>query len=297
MSDASKDRVVLVTGAGKGLGRAFALAAAASGARVVVNNRQREGAADSAGAVAEEIKAAGGEAIAERSDIAAPGAAEAMVAAAKSAFGRLDALILNAGIRGDALRFEKTPRDAFDEIMTVNFTAQVDLVRAALPELNAGGAGRLVFVSSSAGMYGIGGFSPYSASKGAVRAFAGALAHEHRRGPLRVNVLAPYATTRMTEHALTGELGDTFRPEGCAPLAAWLADARCERHGELWVAGGGYIRRASMMEGAGGLIPDPITGDADLDAAASLDGAQDFGDGEASFRDLAERLMRAGGTR
>lgn len=288
--------VVLVTGAGKGLGRAFALACARAGMAVVVNNRIRPGQPDTAGEVAGEIRALGGEAHADHADITEAGAAGAMVRAALGVYGRLDSLILNAGVRGEPARFEKTPSEAFAEIMAVNFTAQADLVRAALPEIVKSPAGRIVFVSSSAGLYGIGGFTPYSASKGALMAFAGALAQEHRKGPVRVNVLAPYAKTRMTDAAFQGALGEAFPPEAAAPLAAWLAGPDCRSNGEIWVTGGQWARRAAMMEGEGGPLPaGPIETATAVEAAASMDGARGFPGAEQAFGDFAEAAMAARG--
>ena len=287
--------VVLVTGAGKGLGRAFARACADAGMAVVVNNRVRDGQPDSAADVVREIRDRGGEATVDHADIASDGAADAMIANAIASFGRLDALILNAGIRGEPARFEKTPAEAFREVMAVNFTAQADLVRAALPRLAESPAGRILFVSSSAGLYGIGGFTPYSASKGALMAFAGALAQEHRRGPIRVNVLAPYAKTRMTDTAFEGALGDLFSPEAAAPLAAWLAGAGAGSNGEIWVTGGNWIRRACMMEGVGGTVPSRITSPAIVAAASGMAAATGFAGAEAAFADFARMAMNEQG--
>jgi len=296
MTEARTERpVVLVTGAGKGLGRAFALACARAGQAVVVNNRIREGAPDGASEVVAEIRNMGGEAQADHSDITAEGAAAAMVDNALSAFGRLDGLVLNAGLRGDPARFENTSEAAFRDIMAVNFTAQADLVRAALPALTESPAGRILFVSSSAGLYGIGGFTPYSASKGALMAFAGALAQEHRKGPIRVNVLAPYAKTRMTDAAFQGALGDLFSPEGAAPLAAWLAGPEASSNGKIWVTGGRYARQAAMMEGEGAALPDIVRAEAEVARAAGLDGARGFPGAETAFGDFAKRAMKASG--
>ena len=286
----SGPRVTLVTGAGKGLGRAFALACAARGDRVIVNNRNRPGAPDSAAQVAAEIAARGGEAVAERSDIRDSGAAESMVGLALETWGRLDAVVFNAGVNGAAGRFLDTPDSEFEDVLATNFTAQTRLARRALPEIRRSPAGRLVFVSSSAGLYGVGGRTPYSASKAALTAFALALAHEERRGPARVNVLAPYADTRMTAGAFEGAAAERFTPENAAAPCAWLASADCSRNGEIWVAGGGFARRAAMMEGGGAALPaEPAA--ADFESAAALTGPQGHPGAEAAFMTFAKAAM------
>jgi NAD(P)-dependent dehydrogenase (short-subunit alcohol dehydrogenase family) len=248
-------RVTLVTGAGKGLGRAFALACAARGDFVVVNNRLRAGAPDSAQQVAQEITDLGGEAVAQTSDILDQDAADAMTDTALQTWGRLDAVVFNAGVNGSAGRFLDTDESEFETVLATNFTAQIRLARRALPDIRRSPAGRLVFVASSAGLYGIAGRAPYSASKAALTAFALALAHEEQRGTTRVNVLAPYADTRMTQGAFEGAAADRFTPENAAAPCAWLASPDCARNGDIWIAGGGYTRRAAMMEGGGAALP------------------------------------------
>ena len=161
-------RVAIVTGAGKGLGRAFAEALAAGGLRVVVNNRRRPDEPSSADAVVEAIRARGGEAVAEYSDVRDADAPGALVARALETWGRLDAVILNAGVNGPAAKVETLDPAALREVMEINFFANVALVQAALPHLQAAESGRLLFVASSAGLYGVRGRAPYSASKGAL---------------------------------------------------------------------------------------------------------------------------------
>ncbi len=283
--DGHSHRVTLVTGAGKGLGRAFALACAARGDTVIVNNRVREGADDSAAQTVDAIVAAGGTAIAEHSDITGAGAAQAMIEAALTAFGRLDSIVFNAGVNGPAARFGEMPEEAFDTVMAVNFTAQMRLARVALPYLRASAGGRMVFISSSAGLYGISGRTPYSASKAALNAFAMALAQEERRGPVRVNILAPYAATRMTGEAFSGEVAERFSPEAAAGLAAFLASEDCGRTGEIWVTGANHARRAAVMEGTGAKLPAaPV--EADLILAGAMDGARSFPGATAAFMDF-----------
>tara|TARA_R110000868_G_scaffold6550_2_gene37012 strand:- start:89879 stop:90850 length:972 start_codon:yes stop_codon:yes gene_type:complete len=289
-------RVVIVTGAGKGLGAAFAKACAARGARVVVSNRRRPGAADDAGRVVDEIRAAGGEAIAEYSDIAEPGAADAVVRAALNAWGRLDAVIANAGTSGPADKVRTAGMAGFRDVLETNFFANVALAQAAIEPLIASGAGRFVFVSSSAGLYGVRGRAPYAASKGALNAFAQTLADELRRDGIGVNILAPYAATRMTEEQGVDERGRVvLAPERVAAAAVWLSSAACSCSGEIWVSGAGRMRQARMMEGQGARFHQDLPA-ADMDRLAgtlrSGEGMHGFAGAEAAFADLMTERAR-----
>lgn len=274
-----RGRVVLVTGAGKGLGAAFAQACAARGMKLVVNNRVRPGQPDSAAATVAAIRAAGGEAVADTCAVEAPGAAAAIVAAALAAYGRLDAVILNAGISGQAARIEALDPAELWRVMEINFFAAAALAQAALAHLLASDAGRLVFVSSSGGLHGIRGRAPYAASKAALNGFALTLADEVRRTPLKVNVLCPYAATAMT--AGEGAASNPrLAPANAAGLAVHLASRGCSRHGQIYLAGAGYARRARTVESAGAPLGD------DLAAADAMDDLREFTGAEAGFADF-----------
>lgn len=246
---AAQARTAVVTGAGGGLGAAFARALAARGERVLVNNRSHADRPSSAHAVAEAITAAGGVAMAETSAVDAGGAAEAIVGAALDAFGGIDTLVLNAGISGPAAKLPGQAMADWRSVMEINLFANVALVSAALPHLLASPAGRIVFVSSSAGLHGVRGRAPYSASKGALNAFAMALAAEQARGSLRVNVLSPYADTAMTR--TTDAAGDPrLSPEKVVPALLALTDPACMANGRIVIAGAGSARLAAAMESA-----------------------------------------------
>ncbi|WP_416908084.1 MAG: SDR family NAD(P)-dependent oxidoreductase [Polymorphobacter sp.] len=276
MSEAeAKQRVALVTGAGKGLGAAFARALAADGLAVMVNNRQREEAADSAAETVAAIEAAGGRAAADRHDVCAAGAAGAMVAATVAAFGGLDVLVLNAGITGPVAKADALDEAVLREVMETNFFANTALVRAALPQLRARRAARIVFISSTAGLHGLKGRPAYAASKGALNGYALSLADELRRDGIGVNVLMPYAATPMTAGTADG-LADLLAPEAVGPALSWLAGVDCDVTGEIWVAGGGVFRRASAVESPS----IPLGGHADFGAGRRFRGA------EAAFADL-----------
>jgi NAD(P)-dependent dehydrogenase (short-subunit alcohol dehydrogenase family) len=292
MSEKTSDkRVVIITGAGKGLGRAFALNAATNGACVVVNNRQREREPSAADAVVSEITAAGGEAVANYHDVRDASAARGLVDAALSAWGRLDAIVLNAGINGPAARFANQTDEGFRDVLETNFFANLAIAQMALPHVIASGAGRIVLVASSAGLYGVRGRAPYAASKGALVGLGLTLSHELRRDGVCVNVLAPYATTQMTADAMAAqaEICQRMTPEGVAPLATYLASAACDANGEIWVAGGGYVRRARMMEGDGAHFAAVSDVAAALDVGRPMHGAAGFPGAEASFADFAAK--------
>lgn len=287
-----KDRVVIITGAGKGLGAAFARRIAADGAKVVVNNRIRQGHADSAGKIVAEIKAAGGDAVVDHCDVADAGASHTLVECALSAFGRIDAVVFNAGVNGDAARFAEMPEDAFDTVLKINFAAPVSLARAVWPHLTAGGAGRMLFISSSAGLYGVRGRAPYAASKGAINAFAATLAHEGRRAGIGVNMLMPYAFTQMTADIGEEDVAARLAPEKVAPLASWLVSKDCNGVGEFWVAGGGYVRKARILETTGAMFSGDIDSflHANEGALDAVTQEQPFAGAEAAFGDLMARL-------
>lgn len=272
-------RVAIVTGAGNGLGAAFARAIAADGAAVIVNNRRHAYRPFSAQATADAVVAAGGEAVTDDHAVDAPDSAAAIVATALDRYGRLDALVLNAGISGPALKVG-TGDTALAEVMAINFFANAALVEAALPALQASPAGRIVFVSSTGGLHGVRGRSAYAASKGALNGYALTLADEQRRGGVRINVICPYAETNMT--AQPGRpAGPRLSPAGAAGLCAWLASAACERTGDIWVAGCDHIRAARPMESA----TAPFT-TAALDTLAAMPEPRAYPGGEAAFADF-----------
>ena len=298
-------RSAIVTGAGKGLGAAFAKAIGAEGAGVVVNNRRRpDDQPPSADHVAAALRRSGVEAVAEYSDVADSDAAARLVGAAVDAFGGLDALVCNAGVSGEATLFENAPASSFEEVMTVNFSANVRLVAAALPYLKQSPAGRIVFVSSSAGLHGARGLAAYAASKGALNAFALTLADELKRYDIGVNVLCPFASTRMTGDAVKGPHTDLLAPEYAAPAAAWLAGPNCAATGQIWVACAGQVRRAQVFESdaVGPAAPAALTpawieehanGWRDPDGFNGFRGAQDaFADIFKSAVAARERLNR-----
>lgn len=286
-------RVVLVTGAGKGLGAAFAQAWVARGARLLVNNRHSGAGPASAEMLAASLRAQGCEAIADTHSVEAPGAAEAMVAAAATAFGGVDALILNAGITGPIAKVGALTEADLRQVLEINFFANAALVTAALPLLRAGRSPRILFISSTAGLHGLKGRPAYAAAKGALNGYALSLADELRRDGIGVNILAPYAATPMTSGSgvasAQGPAADPLMdPAEAAPAAVWLSSAACTATGEIWVAGAGRFRRAQMLEsrGLGQRRATPEWLGEHAAELADMAGARAFAGAEKAFADL-----------
>jgi len=271
-SDGSRP-VVIVTGAGIGLGRAYALHLAGLGWRVVVNNRLRAGSdgaplPSSAEAVVAEIRAAGGEAVAHHDDVCAEGAGERMLATALGAWGRLDALVNNAGV-DQHMPFHRIELEDFRRIMAVNFDGTVAVTHPIYRHMRDQGSGRIVVSVSSAGLHGLHGLTAYAASKGALLAFMRSLAAEGAPRDVHCAAIAPYAATRMTDPHLTDELRATMTPEAVAPMVAAMVAPGSRLNGAAWVVGAGWARRASAVEWGEGM---PV-GDAAVGIDSILDGS------------------------
>lgn len=248
--DDLRGRTAIVTGAGKGLGRAYALYLARQGAKVLVNNRRHAGESDadtSAQQTVEAIRAAGGTAIANWCDVTDPDSGTAMLDQVRSSFGRLDIVIGNAGV-DRAGAFAKQSMADFRAIFDTSFFGNLHLVHAAWPHLIGQDYGRVVLTTSSAGLYGNYGQGAYSAAKSAVIGLVRALAIEGRRHGVRINAIAPYGYSQMTAPYMATKMATTFDPQRVAPLVAWLAGAGCDVSGEVLVCGGGLVRRAGVGE-------------------------------------------------
>lgn len=234
-------RVVIVTGAGRGLGRAYALELAAEGAAVVVNDlgvtaAGEPAAEDPAEAVAAEIRAAGGQAVASSEDVADWAAAGRIVAAALAAFGRLDAVVNNAGFLRDRM-FVSATAEEWDAVMRVHLRGHFCVSRHAVDhwrgQAKAGRpvAARILNTTSGAGLQGSIGQAAYAAAKGGIAALTLVQAAELHRYGITANALAPQARTRMTEAAFGAAMRrvegglDLYDPANTAPLVAWLCSA------------------------------------------------------------------------
>ena len=244
-------RVAVVSGGGRGLGRAFCLALARQGASVVVNNRNRVVDGDGLGPadhVAFEIAAFGGSAVASYSDASDPAAGEEMVEAALSRWGRLDICVANAGI-GVGGMFHRQPADVFEEVLAINLLGGIRLARAAMAVMRPAGYGRIILVASTGGLHGDIGLSAYAASKGGLLAFGRSLAAEGAGKGVLTNMLLPYALTQMTADGISDHgVRRRMTAEAVAPVLTALASPDCTLNGEYIVTGGGLLRRASAVE-------------------------------------------------
>jgi NAD(P)-dependent dehydrogenase (short-subunit alcohol dehydrogenase family) len=293
-SDASSARVVIVTGAGTGLGRAYALRLAADGLCVLVNNRRREVDAEGRGSadhVVEAIRAAGGTAIANYDDVCDQGAGERMVQQALDAWGRLDALVNNAGIDQHAA-FHKIGLDEFRRILDVNLMGTVTVTHAAWRHMREAGHGRVIVSSSSAGLHGLHGLSAYAASKAALLAFSRSLAAEGQSRDVFCNAIAPYAATRMTSAHVTdpAERAATA-PELVAPLVSTLVSERSIVNGQVFVVGRGWARHATMVELDQLLDIDDASTQLQRPRLEIPGVCREYPDGRASYDDFGARVV------
>lgn len=247
-------RVAVISGAGGGLGREYALLLAARGAKVVVNDlgtsRRGEGADLSmAEAVVEEIRAAGGEAIANGNSVSTAEGGAAIVDAALSAWGRIDVLVHNATINRHG-PFRDLSFADFAAVIDVHLMGAFHLAKAAFPRMCDAGYGRIVLVSSIAGLYGDRNIAAYASGKAAVIGLANALALEGGEHGVTANCVVPAARTRLAE----GRDTDDFPPWGAdlvAPMVGWLAHEQCTASGELYIALAGRMAKAHIAETRG----------------------------------------------
>ena len=237
-------KVVIVTGAGQGLGRSHALAFASRGAKVVVNDlggAATGGGKSSAAAdkVVAEIKAAGGEAVANY-DSVEDGAA--IVKTAIDAFGRIDVVVNNAGILRDS-SFPKMTDSDWELIFRVHMLGAFRVTHAAWPHMRDQGYGRIIFTSSAAGIYGNFGQANYGAAKLGLVGLASTLAVEGSKKNIRVNTIAPLAGSRLTETVMPKEVVDALKPEYVSPVVLYLGHEDCKETGGLFEVGGGFVAK------------------------------------------------------
>jgi NAD(P)-dependent dehydrogenase (short-subunit alcohol dehydrogenase family) len=240
-------RVAIVTGAGGGLGRQHALALAARGAKVVVNDFGRPadaGGGSAADAVVAEIRAAGGTALAHGASVTDEAAVADMVQQALTAWGRVDILVNNAGILRDK-SFGKMTLDDFRQVIEVHLTGAVVCTQAVWSAMRAQKYGRVVMTTSSSGLYGNFGQANYGAAKMALVGLMQTLSIEGARDNIRVNCLAPTAATRMTEGLLPPEMLKLLTPESVTPGLLHLVSEDAPTRAIL-CAGAGTFARAHI---------------------------------------------------
>lgn len=247
-------RVVVITGAGRGLGRAYALLLAARGAKVLVNDPgvsiQGEGIdAGPAEAVAREIRAAGGEAVVSTESVATPEGGAAIIRTALDRYGRIDALIHNAGnVRYGSLK--EISHEDFRAVVDVHLMGAFHVVRPAFPVMCEAGYGRVVLTSSIGGLYGNQRCVNYGVSKSGMIALNNVIALEGEAEGVKSNIILPAAVTRMAD-GLDISAYPPMGPELVAPVVGWLAHESCTLSGEMLVSAAGRVARALIGETPG----------------------------------------------
>ncbi len=240
------DRVAVITGAGGGLGKTYALMLAARGAKVVVNDlggaRDGSGAGSSmADQVVSEIRAGGGQAVASYDSVATPESGERIVQTALDTFGRVDIVINNAGILRDKSFAKLLPED-LGLVLDVHLKGAFHVSQPAFRYMKDHSYGRFLFTSSAAGIFGNFGQTNYGAAKMGLVGLSNVLAVEGAKYNIRSNVIAPIAKTRLTTELL-GPLADLLEPEHVTPLATYLVSEPCELTHEVISVGGGRFAR------------------------------------------------------
>ncbi len=275
-------KVAIVTGAGSGLGKSHALFLASRGAKVVVNDLG--GAIDGTGSseaaaqkVVDEIKAAGGEAVANYNSVVD---GEAIVKTATDAYSTVDIVINNAGILRD-ISFMKQTEGDWDIIMDVHLKGTRNVTKAAFPIMREKGYGRIVMTTSGAGLYGNFGQTNYSAAKLGIAGFANSLKFEGAKYDIKVNTIAPIAGSRLTETVMPKNLLDALKAEYVTPLVAYLCAEECADSGQIFSVGGGYFARVAYLEGEGvnldidnGVTPEDVV--ANIDKIKDMSKAVEF---------------------
>lgn len=277
MSIRFDNRVVIVTGAGGGLGRIYALNMAALGAKVVVNDPGgavdgRGGDNSAADKVVAEIKAKGGEAVANYDSVASMPGAQAIVDTAMKAYGRVDALVNNAGILRDK-SFGKMDIGDFEAVFNVHFLGSVYCTKAAWPVMTEQKFGRIVLTTSMAGLVGNFGQVNYGSAKTAMIGFMNVLKQEGAKNDIKINCVSPVAgETRMGGTVADPKMAPIMpyiRAEYVSPAVEWLCSEQCDVSGEIIGASGGYYTAVRLYRSPGVLLPNETVPTVDQFAAAT----------------------------
>ena len=273
-------RVAIVTGAGGGLGREHSRLLASRGALVVVNDIG--GAVDGTGGdagpaqqVVDEIKAAGGDAVADTNSVATPEGGQAIVQTALDAFGKIDIVVNNAGILRDKSFHNMTP-DLVDPVIDVHLRGAFYVTQPAWVHMREQQYGRIIVTASSAGILGNFGQANYGAAKMGLVGLAHVLAQEGERYDIRANAISPIAGTRMTRE-IFGDLTEKLDPALVSPVVAWLAHEDCPVSGHTYSVGGGRVARVFVGQGPGYMRTDaPLTVEDVRDHFDEIERTDDF---------------------
>lgn len=279
------DRVAVVTGAGGGLGREYALLLAGRGCKVVINDLG--GSLDGTGAgttaaeqVVQEIKDAGGEATPNYDSVADPDGAVNIIKTAVDTYGKIDILVNNAGILRDK-SFQKMEIEDYEKVIAVHLSGSFYCCKAAWPYMRDNAYGRIVSAASGAGVYGNFGQANYAAAKMGIVGMMHVLKLEGAKYNIMANVIVPIAGTRMTATVMPPNMLELLKPEFVAPIVAWACSENNTCSGYTFVAGAGYFSRTAFMEGPGVFL-DPAKGitlemiNENIDKITSLEGARTF---------------------
>jgi NAD(P)-dependent dehydrogenase (short-subunit alcohol dehydrogenase family)/acyl dehydratase len=297
-------RVAIVTGAGAGLGRAYALELAKRGARVVVNDLggardgSGKGSKKAANQVVKEIKALGGEAVSNYDSVATAAGGDNIVQAALDAFGTVDILINNAGILRDKTFLKMEPEN-WQAVLDVHLNGAYHVTRPAFGVMKEKGYGRILMTTSAAGLYGNFGQTNYAAAKMGLVGLMNTLKLEGEKYNIKVNTIAPVAASRLTADILPPDFIGKLEPEMVAPMALYLVSEQCPVSGNIYNVGMGCFNRAAivtgpgMVMGAGREIPDPEQVLAQWDNVVSLKGAKEYGNATEQIGDALAALTES----
>jgi NAD(P)-dependent dehydrogenase (short-subunit alcohol dehydrogenase family) len=240
------DRVAVITGAGGGLGRTYALEIAKRGGMVVVNDLGGKadgsgGSSSMADQTVKEINEAGGKAVANYDSVATPEGGEAIIQTAIDNFGKVDIVINNAGILRDKT-FAKLSKEELEIVLDVHLKGAFYVTQPAFRKMKEQNYGRILFTASGAGVFGNFGQTNYGAAKMGLVGLSNVLAQEGLKNNIRCNVIAPIARTRLTEQLL-GPMAEKLDPACVTPLSVYLVSEQCELTHEIFDVGGGRYAR------------------------------------------------------
>ena len=256
-----QDRVIVVTGAGGGLGRDYAMTLAREGASVVVNDLG--GARDGSGAgsamadhVVAEIREAGGRAVANYDSVATEDGAAGIIKTALDEFGAVHGVVSNAGILRDGT-FHKMTSENWDAVLKVHLYGGYNVLRAAWPHFREQSYGRVVVATSTSGLFGNFGQTNYGAAKLGLVGLINSLAQEGAKYNIHANAVAPIAATRMTEDILPPEVLEKLTPEFVAPVVAYLCTEENPNTASVFVVGGGKVQQVALFQNEGATFDKP----------------------------------------
>jgi len=255
------DRVAIITGAGGGLGRVYALELAKRGAKIVINDfggardGTGDGSEDPADKVVKEIEELGGEAVVNYDTVTTVEGGENIVKTAIDTFGRVDILINNAGILRDKSIMKMEPEN-WHAVLDVHLNGAYNVTRPAFQAMREKGYGRIIMTTSAAGLYGNFGQTNYSSAKMGLVGFMNTLKIEGSKYDIKVNTVAPVAASRLTADILPPDLMEKMKPEYVAPIVLYLCSEECKDTGVIFNTAADVVSRAAILTGSGAILGD-----------------------------------------